>query len=276
MKIKRIVASLKAKYWHNREKIVSRRLLGVTLSIIEGTIRKEDYDDAWFYLLAKHSSRLFDIGCNIGQTAIIANLAGSVQRIVLVDPNPQALIKASRNLLLNKLANNCSFYNAFVSDTNNSQVKFYSADDDRSGSIFSNHAKTATLINSFSHVSTITLDYLIDYYKWVPDLVKIDVEGAEMMVLRGAARLASHLMTRFLIEMHVTEDFSMEENGNAVIKWANENGHKVYFLKEGIEIQSGKAIANRGRCHLLVQPGSWSYPEYLEGVAQGAPLSTVA
>jgi hypothetical protein len=49
-------------------------------------------------------------------------------------------------------------------------------------------------------VPTITLDSLLDYFA-APRLVKIDVEGAEAIVLRGANRLLSECRPLIYIEV---------------------------------------------------------------------------
>lgn len=272
MKVLKVLSGIKARYFGNTDKIIRGQLLGVPLRVVNGTIHKEDYDDAWLFYLAKHSKIFFDLGCNIGKTSLMVGLSRNLQRLVLVDPNPEAIACASKNLILNDLASNCSFYTAFVGSEQGERVKFYTVGVGSAGSIFASHAETARLINSFYFVNTVTLDHLVNYYDLIPDLVKIDVEGAEMLVLAGASNMAKHHRTRFFIEMHVTEECSMEENANAVVEWAKTNGYKVYYLKNGIEIFNGSVLAKRGRCHLLLQPKSWDYPDYLKGVYEGAPL----
>lgn len=58
----------------------------------------------------------------------------------------------------------------------------------------------------YSTIKTTTLDSFYWYYlnnvKWL-DLVKIDVEGAEFLVLKGASRLLKeNLITRLVVEIH--------------------------------------------------------------------------
>lgn len=272
MKIRKILSGLKAKYLPGKERLVEKRIFGKMLKVIDGTLRKADYDDAWFCHLAKDCSVFFDIGSNIGQTSLLANSIGKIDRIILVDPNPEALVYASKNLILNNLATNCNFYSAFVGDINGDSVKFYTVGVGSAGSVFASHAETARLINNFYYVETITMDYLVAYYKVIPDLVKIDVEGAEVMVLNGAKSLARNNTTRFMIEMHVTREVSMESNVDSVLEWAREVGYTAYFLFNGAEIKQGSELSHRGRCHILVQPSSWSYPEFLLGVKESSPI----
>lgn len=49
-------------------------------------------------------------------------------------------------------------------------------------------------------VPTLTLDTMLNNFP-VPDFVKIDVEGAEYMVLEGASRLINHIRPKFYIEV---------------------------------------------------------------------------
>jgi FkbM family methyltransferase len=49
-------------------------------------------------------------------------------------------------------------------------------------------------------VPTVTLDGLLDA-TFAPDLVKIDVEGAELLVLRGAGRLLAEVRPALLLEV---------------------------------------------------------------------------
>jgi FkbM family methyltransferase len=51
-----------------------------------------------------------------------------------------------------------------------------------------------------THVATLTLDSLVDSFPW-PTFVKIDVEGAEAMVLRGATRLLNEIRPALYIEV---------------------------------------------------------------------------
>lgn len=179
---------------------------------------------------------------------------------------------ASKNLILNDLAANCSFYTAFVGSKDLDEVKFHTIGVGSSGSIFESHAETARLVNSFYYVKTVTLDSLLQYYGLVPDLVKVDVEGAETMVLNGAYELARRNSTRFMIEMHATKECSMEANMNKVLDWAKAVQYRAYFLVNGKEVYSGSELAHRGRCHILVQPNAWDYPSFLIDVKESSPL----
>ena len=249
------------------------RLCGVPLNVLKGTIREPvDQDDAWWFYLAKHHNTIFDIGANIGYTALLALIQNPKREIVLVDPNPEALSKAATNIIQNNLGNKVQYMTAFVSDKLGESIKFYTVGAGAAGSMYASHAKTASALNSFINVDTVTLDHMYHYYNLKPDLIKIDVEGAETLVMDSAKILASETQCSFFIEMHKVEGLGMEAAGDYMVEWCNSQNYTAWYLKTGEALSSGKPIAHRGKCHLLLLPSSKTYPDYLIDVKQNSPL----
>lgn len=248
--------------------------MGHPLTVVKGTITAEDYDDAWFYLLARNSSVLFDIGANIGSTALLAAVAG-IKKMVLVDPNPEALACAAKNMIINSMSAGCHFVNAFASSRSGEMMKFYTIGYGAAGSMYASHAQTASTLNSYSMVKTITLDELSDSLGLVPDFIKIDVEGAEALVLQGARNLAANSNIRFLIELHATREQSMKMNTELIIQWCKETGYQAWYLKEEEILSEPSKVAHRGKCHILIQPYCFHYPDFLRGVKEGTRLADI-
>jgi len=267
--IKRLYYSLKSK----QANFVKTNLCGVPLNVLSGTVRaKVDQDDTWWFYLTKHNNIIYDVGCNIGYTALLALIQNPKKQIVLVDPNPVALQNAALNIINNGLGNRVQYLTAFVGDKLDDTVKFYTIGSGAAGSMYASHAETASAINSFMEVNTVTLDYMYDFYGMKPDLVKIDVEGAETLVMKSAIKLAKETKCTFFIEMHNVEGLGMEAAGDLMVEWCNENNYKAWYLKTEEVLSFGKAIATRGKCHLLLLPEDAPYPEYLKGIAQHSPL----
>lgn len=273
MRIKKILKGISSKVKSREQKFVSSRLCGMSLDVLVGTIReKVDQDDTWWFYLTKHHNTIFDIGCNIGYTALLALIQDSKRQIVLVDPNPKALQKAAINIIQNNLGSKAQYLTAFVGDKLDDTVKFYSIGTGAAGSMYASHAETASAINSFLEVRTVTLDYMYEFYGIKPDLVKIDVEGAETLVMNSAKKLARETQCTFFIEMHDVENLGMEDAGQLMLNWCEEMGYNVWYLKTGDMMTSPETIRKRGKCHLLLLPKDKFYPEYLKGVEQSAPL----
>ncbi len=273
MKFKKWLTGVYYSLKKDDNKLKASMLCGIPLMTYNETIRTTpDQDDTWFFYLAKHHNIIFDIGANVGYTALLAMIQKPDREYVLVDPNPLALQKAQGNLLNNNLGFKAQYYSAFVSDKLNEVVKFYTLGAGAAGSMHSSHAESAAAVNSFKNVSTVTLDYLYTFYSLKPDLVKIDVEGAETWVMEGAKKLAKETKCTFFVEMHNVKDLNMEKATNIMIEWSKKLDYKVWYLKSGEELTSGEIVKNRGKCHILLMPKEKTYPEYLIGIKQGMPL----
>ncbi|WP_417558569.1 FkbM family methyltransferase [Mesoflavibacter zeaxanthinifaciens] len=273
MKFKKWLSSIYHSIKKEGNTLKTSTLCGVPLKTYNQTIpATPDQDDTWFFLLAKNHNVIFDIGANVGFTALLAMIQNPNREYVLVDPNPLALQKAQGNLLNNNLGFKAQYYSAFVSDKSNEMVKFYTLGTGAAGSMHSTHAVSAATVNSFINVSTVTLDFLYSYYNLKPDLVKIDVEGAETLVIEGATTLAEQTKCTFFVEMHNLKNLPMEKAAEKMIAWSKKIGYKVWYLKTGEELTNGEPVKMRGRCHLLLLPKEKAYFSYLKGIEQNAPL----
>lgn len=254
--------------------LTKRLVFGHELYLHDETLTDErDYDQAWLAFLAAGSRVVFDVGANIGQSALLIALAGEEPEMFLFDPNRLALSAAAEMLIFNGLSSRVRFIPAFVDRTDGGVERLWTVGTGSAGSKYPGHAVTAAKRGSSTKVDTVTLDAICDAFGVLPDLVKIDVEGAERDVLCGFRKGAGHGRTRFLVEMHSNEpDLPMRQNAADVISWCRELDYDPWYLKEHVRLESPDQIAHRGRCHLLLQPRSWPYPERLAHVSQGDPL----
>ena len=208
------------------------KLLGKAFNVIKGTVRKtNDKDDAWLFELAKHHKIIFDVGCNIGQAAIMMLSNDSVEKIVLIDPNAKALAWAAENLIMNNLSGKAHFIPAFISDSTGETVELYTVGVGAAGSKFKSFAKTASKMNAHFPVPTLTLDSLSEKLNLEPDLVKVDVEGAEYEVLKSGTNLASEGRTVFFVEMHSGPELSITSNTERILEWCVQMGYHAWYLK---------------------------------------------
>jgi len=246
---------------------------GQNIVVYPGTIRsRPDYDDAWFYELARESQVIYDVGANVGFNAILAMLASPEAKVLLIEPNPAALSIAAMNMIYNGWAHRVRFVCAFAGASDGEKLRFWTVGAGAAGSLFPSHAHTAFRKGFSFMVETVTLDTLALQFGLVPDLVKIDVEGAESLVLEGSKRLAKENGPQFLVEMHHQEELPMLENARRILQWCQEVGYRAYYLKEHVVLENPDQIAHRGRCHLLLLPEGQAYPNGLREIPQGAPV----
>ncbi len=119
---------------------------------------------------------VFDVGAAAGFYTLLASfLVGPTGRVCAFEPIPRAIAYLKKHLVLNQISN-ATIIEAAVSDRNGS-VTLQVGDGDY-GRISSD--------GTFS-VRSVTLDELVFAGAIPPpDFVKIDVEGAELLVLSGA------------------------------------------------------------------------------------------
>ncbi|MBA2313713.1 MAG: FkbM family methyltransferase [Actinobacteria bacterium] len=247
------------------------QLLGETVRVRAGTIRSQpDYDDAWTLFLLRQAVEFIDIGCNRGRFGLMSVVDAPERRLLSIDASRAALAVAADNLVLNGRADRLRFLWGFVSDAPG-EIEFWTtAEGGAAGSRYSSHARTAAHTGQHATVPTLSLDSIIEGTGWAPDLVKVDVEGAETEVLRGASQLAERQTARFLVEMHSPHELPMHKNAELVLDWTRAHSYTAYYLKDHVELSDPAQIAHRGRCHLLLQPSGWPYPERLDEIEQGS------
>lgn len=257
-------------------KKIRKTILNKTFFLVKGTFRDvADYDDAWLLSLAHEARNVYDVGCNIGQASLLLLWPGRVDNIVLIDPNPLALSACAENLIFNGLSYKARFVCAFASSQAGKMIDFFTVGTGAAGSMFKNHAVTARNVGSSFQVSTTSIDSLYYQYGILPDLVKIDVEGAESLVLNGGQEIATKHKTRFFVEMHSSPELPMEDNAMKIMEWCDSTGYRPWYLKEKAILDEPRQIANRGRCHLLLLPTEMPFPVYLKSLEQGDPLNKV-
>lgn len=273
MNIRKLISAYKTKLLGQKTQLVTVGLLGNTLTVSEGCINKKvDRDDAWWYALSQQYDKIFDIGANVGYSTILATIHQPDKKVLLADPNPDALAVAKDNLERNGLGANKTYINAFAGAQSGEQVKFYTLGTGSAGSMFGSHADSAKSVNAYYMVDTTTLDDMLANVGWTPELVKIDVEAAESYVLQGATKLAALQTVVIMVEMHGPEEMPMLKNAGLILGWCKGNNYTGYYMKEHVQLTDAQQIAHRGRCHLLLLPNGMDYPEYLKGISEGSEI----
>jgi len=255
-----------------RKVLVNAKILDKNFLVRKGTIRnKPDKDDAWLFELSKKSKTIFDVGSNIGQSSILMSY-NNPEKIILIDPNPRALCVAAENIILNNISQKTIFYNCFVGENSGEIIDFYTVGLGAAGSKFKSFAKSANRIGSHFKVKTKTIDEISKETKITPELIKIDVEGAESEVLIGSTSLARKQITKFFVEVHSGAELSITENTSKILKWCNENNYKAIYLKtmNNLNIEN---ISKRGRYHALLMPENENIPNNLSKIKEGDKIN---
>jgi len=128
---------------------------------------------------------VLDIGANIGYyTVLMASRVGKNGRVIAFEPNPAIYNELNDNIALNGFNNVQTLHMALADTTGYSKFFFPSEGQEAHGSLARNCTFAESRIES---VITDRLDeVLLRLNINKVDLIKMDVEGAELLVIRGA------------------------------------------------------------------------------------------
>ena len=150
------------------------------------------YDSALTRLLPsilRSGSVFYDLGANIGYFTLIASgIVGPNGHVYAFEPIPENALRVKQSLERNGISN-VTVIEAAVLNSTGSTTMFVSDMSSNSGwgSIVSSPTRQRKIT-----VATTSLDSLVyDHGAKNPDVVKIDIEGAEPFALEGMSRLLS-------------------------------------------------------------------------------------
>ena len=217
-------------------------------------VNKDDFkimtiheDDIIEHFTPKQGDIVVDIGAHIGLYTIISSKrVGANGKVVAIEADPGNFEMLNRNIKLNKLANVIPLnYAAFSKET---KIKLYLPSGEsgftKYNTIMSDWVNTK---DKFVEVNANTLDYLLqskgireEEVNWI----KIDVEGAEFEVLKGAHNVLSKSKDIVLLmELHGPPDVYRPKVQELV---------NLYNFK--IELE--KSYEENGSMHIIVQKSS--------------------
>jgi len=138
---------------------------------------------------------IYDVGANVGIYSLLASIrTGPAGSVYSFEPVERNLTYLRRHMALNRVEN-CTLVQAAVSDSDGTQ-RFAAAAWDHSMGHLSAEGEI--------EVRCVTLDSCIygETGFRPPDVIKIDVEGAEREVLRGASRAIAEFHPAVFVEVH--------------------------------------------------------------------------
>jgi len=145
----------------------------------------------------------FDIGANRGDATVVALALG--YDVVALEPS-RIYAELVKNFIYNPRVTPLKFA---ASDKDNERVEFYEAQEDGLSTLNKEWLTSDTMPYAgkpfwTTHANTITIDTLAKIYG-EPDLIKIDVEGAEWSVFKGMIckyKMLTFEWTRATIDEH--------------------------------------------------------------------------
>ena len=171
---------------------------------------------------------LLDIGANAGYYTVLgARLVGAKGRVVAVEPAIRNLVYLYKHTLLNK-TKNVSIIPAACSDTVSIAV-FSNGENFATGHLENCHQGGNSIGRVSYLVPTVTIDMIVQRLGAFPDAIKVDVEGAEYYVLKGAHVTLREARPCIFLSTHSAE---LRKN---CLNYLTEIGYKIEILSSDKE-----------------------------------------
>ena len=187
--------------------------------------------------LLKPGDCFLDVGANIGLHALLAAaLVGPSGHVLALEPHPVTAALLHRNMEINGLLDRVTIIEAAAAEQDGGTRRFeYFAEHSAMSGFTLSLPQVAAFRGSAQalEVPVVTLDALLARTGRKPDVIKIDVEGFELIVLRGSAGiLADTHDTAFVLEHNpqVTDGVMGAGSAEAVLTTLLEAGFEGQLI----------------------------------------------
>lgn len=205
------------------------------------------YEDDTFEFVNKEIKEgmvVLDIGAHIGIIAVpLAKKVGANGKVYAFEPTPTTVSILKETIRINNIKN-ISVQPYALANTKGKLI-FYTSDNkvDNSNSLIDNHRLDRKENKIEVEVNTLD-DFKVSSNISKIDFIKIDVEGAELRVLKGAAKTIGQDKPKMVLSMHPA---SIKNSGDSAEEiWNFLNGYGYKILLENKEMSKEDFISRQG------------------------------
>ncbi len=178
----------------------------------------------------KEGDVFIDAGANVGSyTLVAAKMVGKTGKVFSFEPAENIFNRLKENIELNGHENIIAEQKALFDK--NSELEFYPAAKSNLGmsSIYHHDAENGRV----EKVEAVSLDdYFENHGTERLDLVKIDIEGAELYALKGMQKSIGKYKPKILVELKEETLDRPGQSVNDIIDFLNEAGYQKFIIDE--------------------------------------------
>jgi FkbM family methyltransferase len=197
----------------------------------------ERYEAALVARVLDPGEVFWDVGANIGYFSLVAAAAvGERGEVAAFEPGAAALARLQENVSLNpdkkdQKDQNIRIFNLAAADADGEAVLYRREGiADSSASLYTGAAGAA----GGETCATVALDcFLKKEGLRPPDLIKLDVEGAELAALQGAAAILADFRPLLLVEMEEKNLQAAGASKAAIQAFLRDYGYRAAHLRKG-------------------------------------------
>jgi len=148
------------------------------------------------FLLNLKPKTFLDIGAHIGRFSVL--LAKNGSRVISIEPSRRNFAQLNGNIQLNRLQDNIVTINVGCSDRNGKKIFYFSPINEGSSSLRKND-ESIPEITQIQELDNIYKDFNINPKEI--DVIKVDVEGFELNVLKGSQGILKKSSPLLIVEI---------------------------------------------------------------------------
>lgn len=177
--------------------------------------------------LVKQGMVIYDVGANIGYISLMmSRLCKSQGEVYSFEALPANLIRLQENITLNQLNTSIHINPNAVVDTTR-PVSFLAHSSTSMGKALGSAGRPEAYDQEIKVDGLALDDFVFKNNHPAPDLIKMDIEGGEILAVKGMKRLLGVKKPILLIELHG------EEAAREVWKTLSEAGYELFEMKKG-------------------------------------------
>jgi FkbM family methyltransferase len=162
---------------------------------------------------------VIDIGANLGFYTVLFAQKLNKTKVLAIEPELNSLQRLYKNIQLNNVTDKTIVFAGAVSDYNGrGEIKTLNGREEYSTMGHWKHPSIKNEKFDVYETEVTTVDNLVSKYSLEPGFIKIDVEGLEYSVLRGAKTTLENNRPIILSEL---SDYLLKQNGSSSIEVIN-------------------------------------------------------
>lgn len=191
--------------------------------------------------IIKPGMTVVDVGAHIGYfTIFMANLVGENGRVFAFEPDPHNFSLLARNVTVNGLSNVVVERVALAATAGERQL--YRDRENLGNMSFSERNVTQGRLGGNIVVPATTIDNYFSNRK--VDFLKVDVQGAEGLVLAGARKILMRDRPKFVMEFWPYGLKNVGTDPKALLKWLSELGFSFRVIDSNSKCLKSKVAAS--------------------------------
>jgi FkbM family methyltransferase len=161
--------------------------------------RHEPVTQDWLQQALDHQGVMYDVGAHLGRHSLPAARLGA--HVVAFEPDPENAARLRAHVDRNGFQNNVQVVQAAVFSNTRASIIFRRGLPRSQGGLCRSNHLPALASGEIITVPALQLDDFVACGGPAPDVIKIDVEGAESEVLKGASRTLERHRPALIIEV---------------------------------------------------------------------------